>query len=287
MLDTLSLAQQKSLATDIKDNIDAYSKSLYSEEGPRTHLGISVIGEPCSRKIWLGWRWANFGEFDGRMLRLFNRGHREEERLIAYLKGVGFTVHETNPETGKQWRLSYLNGHYGGSCDGLGYCPPAWGYSKPIGFEFKTHNQKKFDLLKKEGVQKAFPKYYKQICSYGKGFNAEWFLYIGVNKNDDAIWPEWVKVDPKQADASYLRAEAIITSQTPPPKIAEVPTFFDCKYCDAFRDICHHGKPPLKNCRSCARARPVEDAQWYCDVHKANIPKEVIPLGCASYARII
>ena len=62
-------------------------------------------------------------------------------------------------------------------------------------------------------------------------------------------------------------------------------TFFDCKYCD-FAGLCHRGEVPTKNCRSCRNAFPVENAEWFCQVHNGIIPKHIIPQGCDAYARI-
>lgn len=58
----------------------------------RSHLGASVLGRDCMRQIWYGWRWAHLGAHTGRILRLFNRGHREEGSLVNYLEMLGFQV---------------------------------------------------------------------------------------------------------------------------------------------------------------------------------------------------
>ncbi len=38
--------------------------------------------------------------------------------------------------------------------------------------------------------------------------------------------------------------------------------------------------------RSCAFARPVENAEWFCEVHNGVIPREFVPQGCPSYVHI-
>lgn len=65
-------------------------------------LGASQIGRECERQLWYGFRWATMGEaFDGRMLRLFNRGHREEAVFVEELRGIGCDVRDVDPSTGE------------------------------------------------------------------------------------------------------------------------------------------------------------------------------------------
>ena len=58
--------------------------------------------------------------FDGRMLRLFQTGDREEDRIVANLRAVGVTVWDTDPDTGKQIRFTACAGHFALSLDGVG-----------------------------------------------------------------------------------------------------------------------------------------------------------------------
>jgi hypothetical protein len=55
----------------------------------REHLGASVIGRECDREIWYGFRWFKDNLFDGRMLRLFDRGRREEPVVLVDLMAAG------------------------------------------------------------------------------------------------------------------------------------------------------------------------------------------------------
>ena len=59
-----------------------------------SRLGASSIGEECLRKIWMDWRGYGSVEFDGRMLRLFETGHLQEDRIVSDLKAAGYTVYE-------------------------------------------------------------------------------------------------------------------------------------------------------------------------------------------------
>jgi hypothetical protein len=66
---------------------------------PRTHLGASVIGRECLREIWLNWRWATRVQFEGRMLRLFDRGHEEEPRFVRWFERVGASIETVDPSS--------------------------------------------------------------------------------------------------------------------------------------------------------------------------------------------
>lgn len=88
---------RKKIARDILDDIEAWATATF-DEGPRWHLGASLIGEECIRKLWSTHRWLKHERHEPRMLRLFNRGHREEPAFIRMLRGIGFEVWEYQPE---------------------------------------------------------------------------------------------------------------------------------------------------------------------------------------------
>lgn len=58
----------------------------------RNHLGGSQIGRKCDRELYYIFRWFRRPTFEGRMLRLFDRGHKEEARFIELLASVGIEV---------------------------------------------------------------------------------------------------------------------------------------------------------------------------------------------------
>ena len=89
-------------------------------DGFREHLGASVIGRECDRALWYEFRWVTRAAQAGRMLRLFETGRLEEDRLIRNLRRIGVTVLDVDPETGRQWHVQAHGGHFGGSLDGVG-----------------------------------------------------------------------------------------------------------------------------------------------------------------------
>ena len=286
IIDLTDQFARKKLVAQIQSDIDSFCKAELAED-PRTHLGASIIGNDCKAYVWNTFRWLKFEQFDGRMLRLFNRGHEEEARFCRWLCGIGFEVRELDPETKKQFRIVGCKGHFGGSLDAMMRAPAR--YNLPVDLiilgEFKTHNTKSFDKVKRQGVQISKPQHFRQMCSYGRAYGFKFGLYCAVCKDTDELYFEIVQVDERQADDLFRKAEEIVFTQVRPAKIAQTATFFDCKYCD-YSGLCHGNEIPNKNCRSCSNAFPVDNAEWHCRLHSSNIPKEVIPIGCQSWTRI-
>lgn len=270
------------LAEKVHNDIDEFCVRTMSG-GHREHIGASIIGHDCDAHIWYAFRWAKKAIFSGRQLRLFERGTLEEARILKYLRGIGFKVSDVDKH-GIQFRIADRSGHYGGSTDGVGI-PPYPQFPIKMICEFKTHNQGSFRELKEKGLILSKPRHWGQMCSYGKGFDIKYGMYIGVGKNDDDLHIECLPLDFDAADDLHRKAERIILSQTRPAKIALNPSHFECKYC-AFADQCHRGAPLERNCRSCENAHAIENGQWGCSLHKCILPKDFIPQGCQSWKPI-
>lgn len=255
-----------------------------TEDGLRTHLGASVIGEKCLRAVWFGWRWAGVEDLPGRMFRLFSRGHHEEEMFAHLLRLTGATVW-TQDAQGKQFRISAFGGHFGGSLDGVAVnLPdvPADLAGLPALCEFKTHNDKSFKDLKKKQVKDSKPKHYKQAQMYMRKMDLKWCLYCAVNKNDDELYFEVVRLNPNEGDHLLNRAEYVITTREAPPRISETSSWFECRFCK-FKEVCHFNKEPLLNCRTCVHSAPLPDGTWHCALGNPEIiiaPKQ----GCPSHS---
>lgn len=272
------------LTDRLKAGIDAYCEKAF-DDGPRSHLGASLIGHKCARHLWYGFRWVKYKKHTARMLRLFRRGHIEEARFIEYLRGAGAEVHDVNPDDGQQFRVKAIKGHFGGSMDGQGKLrfDDVGFHIPPMLLEFKTSGTGAgFNDLEKKGVKLAKPQHYMQMCTYGKFYGFHYSIYMCVNKNDDSLHVEIVELDWSEADDGQRKAEAIIEARRPPQKIAANPAYFDCKMCDHI-DVCHGTAPYDVNCRSCAYAVPIEGGAWFCEVHNGTIPKDYLPKACGQY----
>lgn len=277
MLSNMDLLKIKD---NIEDGIEEWSKAKYPLEF-RNHLGISEIGDACNRKLYYKFHWMFQEQFDGRMRRLFARGHREEEKYINYLEGIGFKVYRFD-NNGKQFRVTGVMGHYGGSCDGVGISP--W-FPDPFILECKTHNTKSFTHYVDKGLQLSKPKHYDQMCGYGEKMQIQYGLYFPENKNDDDIKVTPIELDWARGKQLEKKAEEIITANEIPPRISDNPSFFECKYCSAF-GICHENEIPLKNCRSCKNSLPTQDATWTCLLCNMIIPNDIIPKACDKWIPI-
>ncbi len=257
---------------------DAYSED---EDDFRAHLGASIIGRECAREVWYSFHWCTLKRFDGRMLRLFNRGHLEEPRMVALLKMIGCTVYQFDKD-GKQFRLTGHMGHYGGSLDGVVVgCPDVPG--EPVLGEFKTHNDNSFRKLKEAGVMTAKWEHFVQMQQYMGKFNLRCALYMAVNKNDDEIHAELIGFDPTQYQRYVDRSIQVIDARTPPPRISDTPGFWKCKFCDQ-SPVCHQAAvKPARNCRTCTHSKPIENGEWVCMFDGLILSEEEQLSGCPEY----
>lgn len=259
---------------------DAYRDT---KEDFRSHLGASLIGRTCAREIWYGFRWATKPSFQGRMVRLFNRGHLEEARFIALLLSIGCTIYQQD-ENGKQFRISAEEGHFGGSGDGVVIGLPDLAPGTPALAEFKTHSDKSFKELSAKGVKTAKFEHYIQMQVYMRKMGLAVALYLAVNKNTDELYGEMVALDTIIADQFLDRAAKIIWMKSPPEMINKSVGWFDCKFCDQ-KPVCKLKKEPEVNCRTCEFSSPVEEAQWHCSKNNSNIPKTIQLVGCGYYIK--
>jgi hypothetical protein len=337
--------------------LDEASLEVLSEKR-RKHLGPSVVSTRCARKAWYEFRWVLDVKFTGRIKRLFNRGHEEEDRVVRWLRAAGAEVrdyaerlifdptmthddilcpyyvqpwddpiHASHDDVHddphhlamakkwdtkgfscapKQWGFKidvgqeprpifdhrglpagYADkGHYSGSGDGMVRGIERW-FPEVAGlgwglFENKTHNLKSFTDLKKKGVLSSKPEHYVQMQQYMHFFGLKWGLYIGSCKDDDHLYSEIIMYKPEMGIFYPERAMQIIDQNEAPARLTEDPSWFECRFCD-YREICHYGKTPEKNCRSCVYASAVAGANWFCSRHHGQIPPDFVAEGCGDW----
>lgn len=257
-----------------------------AEDGNRPHLGASLIGHSCERFLWLTFRWVDAKRFPGRMLRLFETGQLEEQRVARNLRRIGVELHTETPD-GKQWRVSSLGGHFAGSMDGAGRgfpeAPKTWAV-----WECKTSNTKGFKELQDKGLQKAKPQHYAQVTIYMGETGMDRAMYTCICKETDEIYTEWVHFDPVEYARLKARAERVIGANEPPLRISNDPSWYVCKMCD-YHAHCHGEAAPQVNCRTCAHSTPEMDgdARWSCGHHnESHIPIAGQRIGCDQHRYI-
>lgn len=262
---------------------DAAYQLHAQDEGMRRHLGASVIGQKCLRAIWFGFRWADGEQFDGRMLRLFNRGQKEEPAFAELLRLTGATVW-THDANGDQFRVSALGGHFGGSMDGVARGLPYLPADLPVLLEMKTHNDKSFKGLLKDGLRGAKPQHFNQAQVYMKLANLTHCLYCAVNKNDDSLFFHLFEVDTSVGHHLLARAESVIYGSGLPPRISETPSWFECRFC-SMSGVCFKQKLPRLNCRTCRFSKPERDGTWSCEGNQPEV-KDSPKSGCVHHQYI-
>jgi hypothetical protein len=284
---------------------DAYRAK---EEGHRSHLGASILGAECARAVYYSFRWATKPNFEGRMIRLFNRGHLEEGRFIALLLMMGAEVLQQD-EHGKQFRISFAEGHGGGSGDGMGLgipdlVPGTWALT-----EFKTHSEKSFidlagdlaswrahvadptrNAFMGKGVRETKFEHFVQMQLYMRKMELACAVYFAINKNTDDIYAEIVLLDSALADEFLARGEKLVYLEQPPKKISTSPGFYKCRFCD-HRPVCHLKAAPDINCRTCQYSTPERQTDsegrgvWTCALRKIVLSKELQQTGCDKYEK--
>ncbi|GAB5501172.1 MAG: hypothetical protein PsegKO_34830 [Pseudohongiellaceae bacterium] len=273
-------------AQPIRDAVFAAYEADRNDEF-RDHLGASIIGQECERALWYGFRWASKTDFPGRVLRLFETGNLEEDRLVRNLRRIGATVLDRDPETGRQWRVEapaeYGGRHFGGSLDGLAHnlpeAPKTWHV-----VEFKTHSAKSFRQLSK-GVKTAKPQHWAQMQVYMHLMRLTRALYMAVCKDTDDLYTERVKYDCEAAEALLKRAKRVIEGDRPPAKLSEDPDYYLCRFCD-HQELCHGDGFAPRHCRSCLHSTAVEEGKWHCAKWDKHLSSAEQRAGCKEHRYI-
>lgn len=250
-------------------------------------LGASQIGRECERELWYSFRWCGTGaKFDGRMKRLFNRGHREEAVFVDELRGIGLQVHDVDPNTGQQFEFTACGGHFVAKIDGVALgvleAPKTWHI---VGF--KTINAKGHASLLKDGLAKAKPEHVAQNQIEMRLAQLDRTLYLSVCKDNDELYAERIRYDEKAAAALEAKAERIIFSPEPLGRLSEDPASWKCKGC-SFASTCHGVALPPPSCRTCLHATPERDGdgRWSCAKWGADIPLDAQKDGCGEHRYI-
>lgn len=250
----------------------------------REHMGASLIGDECSRKVWLTWRWALKPNFDGRILRLFEYGKKAEERIFQEMRAAGIEVWDVDNQTGEQWRVSACNGHFGGSLDAVAMGVPE-APKTPCVVEVKTHNDKSFKELTEKGVKAAKPIHWYQFQIYCRLMELDRALYVAENKNTSELYTEWVHAEPQAADEMLAKAKRLIGMTEPPPRLSEEPTHWQCKFC-THHPVCFGTVAAEANCRTCCHATPVDEGAWRCEQHMEHLTDHEQREGCEDHLMI-
>ena len=205
---------------------DDFTISVTHSRHRGRYLGMSQIGRSCARDIWYSFRSAPTKPKDGRMLQLFNVGDYVEQMQIFWLEKAGYKI------TDRQADYSDLGGFFRGHPDGLIHGVT----QRPHAWDGKSANAKKFDAVKKFGVQKIYPVYFCQAQMMMHYSHTDRAIYTFTNKNNSEWYAERFYYSKTAALALIDRAKEIIESNDPPQRSFDMGDF-ECEWCD-HRGIC-------------------------------------------------
>lgn len=231
----------------IGERIDALVDSALTAERAvmpaRDYLGASRIGEPCARRLCYELMQVPVdggADFSGRMLRIFEAGHRFEEMTIRWLRLAGFDL-RTHKRNGEQFGFSVADGRLRGHIDGVIVGGPDVGIEYPALFEHKALKASSWQDVVKQGVKASKPIYWAQVQVYMAYLAVERTLFVALDKDTQALRYELISFDPPAAQLLSDKAVAVIRAAAVGellPRISDNPDFFICTFCP-YRIRCH------------------------------------------------
>lgn len=256
--------------------------AIYAQYEAKARVGhsdgipISQLAEECDRRLWYAFRWAFAPEsFEGRMLRLFETGNREEERMLDDLRAIGCEV------TGDQEKVRACDEHLRGKLDGRVVGLPEAPATEHI-VECKTHSAKNFRPVVKKGVKEGKFAHWVQMQIYMHLTGLTRALYMAHCKDTDELYTERVEYDAVYCMRAIARAERIIAAHDAPTKLHDDPTkkaAFACTFCPA-KAVCHDEALTPRNCRTCLHSSPNISGGWNCERHAFELNRNEQKLGC-------
>lgn len=223
--------------------IDAGLQAREQHQQRRHYLGASRLGASCERQLQYEFVHAPVDagrEFSGRILRIFERGHRIEDAMAGWLRAAGFEL-KTEGRDGNQFGFSLVDGKLQGHLDGVFVGGPD-SFAYPCLWESKCVGTKAFREIQKSGVAVAKPIYHAQMAVYQAylGLHENPAIFTAVNADTMEIHAERVPFDAALAQRMSDRAVKIITATEHGellPRSFNDPTHYECKFC-AYAERC-------------------------------------------------
>ena len=270
--------------------IDEAMDQAAALEADRGHMGMSQIGGPCERLIWLKWRWSLPDTPSARIQRVFRVGNLLESAMAGWLRAIPGVELHTQANDGRQIHFQLFGGHFAGSLDGvvrgIPEAPKTWHV-----WECKTANTKRFAQLVKVGLKQWAPEYWSQAQCYMGSIGMDRALFTVINKDDCTIHTERLHYEPMAWDALQARAQRILMAAQPPEKTWPSPDYFEARMkLNADGSRVYFGQElPAPNCRNCRFSAPVLEgvgARWGCDRTGHQLSLEQQRAGCDDHQYI-
>jgi len=232
-----------SLSGRVTAFIDLGLQRARAQQTLRQYLGASRLGVACERALQFEFAQAPVDpgrETEGRMLRIFERGHVIEDCMVAWLRAADFDL-RTRKADGEQFGFSVADGRLQGHVDGVIIGGPE-GFTYPALWENKCLGAKSWRELEKNRLAVAKPIYAAQVALYQAYLELHEHpaLFTAVNADTMDIYTELVPFDAGLAQRMSDRAVKVIRATEAGellPRSFTDPTHFECRMC-AWQDRC-------------------------------------------------
>lgn len=228
----------------ISMRIDAAVRAEREKDPSREYLGASRIGHHCLRA--LQYEFFNTPKdvpFEGRIYRIFHRGHHGEDWMAEWLRMAGFVLRTAGAD-GRQFGFSTGKGRIRGHCDGVFVGGPEEHGPYPRLWECKVLGSKGWNKLDRQGLEKAYPEYFAQVQLYMAYLNLSEnpALFTALNADTMEVYDESAAFEPDRAQELSDRAVTVIRACEAGellPRCAADEDCFSCRFC-GYRTRCWH-----------------------------------------------
>jgi len=237
-----------SVSDQLTTLIDLGLQRVRSGQTPRAYLGASRLGAACERALQYEFAKAAVDpgrDFQGRILRVFERGHVMEDCMVAWLRAAGFDL-RTHKANGEQFGFSAVDGRLQGHIDGVIVGGPE-GFAYPALWENKCLNTKSWRDLEKNRLAASKPIYHAQVVLYQAYLQLHEHpaMFTAINADTMEIYTELVPFDAALAQRMSDRAIKVISATDAGellPRAFHDPSHFECRMC-AWQDRCWRAAP--------------------------------------------
>ena len=214
--------RQATPADAVRAAMDAALAAHVAAQPGRDYLGASRLGAPCSRQLQfehLKVPRDPGGGIDGRLARIFERGHRTEDMAAGWLRSAGFDL-RTGARDGSQFGFSTVGGRIRGHIDGaiVGAPPGLGGFAPspaaPALWECKALNGRSWTDLVRRQLRASKPVYAGQVALYQAymGLAHTPALFTAVNADTMQLHVELVPFDAELAQRLSDRGVTILAA---------------------------------------------------------------------------
>lgn len=211
---------QTTPADAVRAAVDAALAARVAAQPRRDYLGASRLGAACARQLQfehLGAPRDPGTEIDGRIARIFERGHRTEDMAAGWLRSAGFDL-RTEARDGSQFGFSTAGGRIRGHIDGAivgaptglgGFAPSP---TAPALWECKALNGRSWTDLVRRKLRASKPIYAGQValCQVYMGLADTPALFTAINADTMQLHVELVPFDAELAQSLSDSGVAIL-----------------------------------------------------------------------------